>query len=50
MHAQYESIRDEPYVPPANAPWYFGGIPETAIVHLERSTEWLVNRQRAAGS
>jgi hypothetical protein len=50
MHAQYESIRGEPYVPPANAPWYFGGIPDTAIVHLERSTEWLVNRRRAAGS
>jgi len=44
MHAQYESIRGEHYEPPTNAPWYFGGIPDTAIAHLERSTQWLANR------
>jgi hypothetical protein len=45
MHAEYESLRGEPYQPPMNTPLYLGRIPPAALPHLEQSVQLARKRQ-----
>jgi Glycosyl transferase family 2 len=46
MHAQYAALRGERYRPPANTPLYLGGVPPSALPHLERSVQLALKRLR----
>lgn len=46
MHAEYMALRGERHRPPANQPLYFGGIPASALSHLEQSVQLAVERSR----
>jgi hypothetical protein len=46
MHAEYEAVRGEPYRPPTNRPLYLGGVPTTALPHLEQSVQLALKRLR----
>jgi hypothetical protein len=46
MHAEYEAIRGQPYRPPTNQPLYLGGVPTTALSHLEQSVQLARKRLR----
>jgi hypothetical protein len=46
MHAEYEALRGERYLPPTNPPVYIGGVSASAVPHLERSLQLAVKRLR----
>ena len=45
---EYEALRGQSHVPPANEPLYLGHIPHTALGHLERSVRWAVRARSRA--
>lgn len=47
MQADYEGIRGEPFKPVHASPMYVGGMPESALEHLETSVQWLVSHHRS---
>ncbi len=50
MHADYEAIKGAPFEPPSDAPLYIGGVPASALEHLEESVRLaLVRRRKALG-
>jgi hypothetical protein len=46
MHAEYVALRGERYRPPTNRPLYLGGIPASALRHLEMSVQLALKRSR----
>jgi Glycosyl transferase family 2 len=46
MHTEYEALRGELYRPPTNQPLYLGGIPTSALSHLEESAQLARKRLR----
>ncbi len=45
MHAEYVSIRNGPYQPPANRATYVGSVPPSALPYLERSARQAINAE-----
>jgi hypothetical protein len=44
MHAQYETVRGEPYRPPSNRPLYVGTVAPMVLPHVERSARQAADR------
>jgi glycosyl transferase family 2 len=49
MHAEYVELRGEQYRPPSNKPIYFGGVPPSALAHLDESVQLARERFRKSG-
>jgi hypothetical protein len=41
---EYEELRGHAFAPPTNEPLYVGHMPHTAIVHMEHSVRWALDR------
>ncbi len=49
MHGEYVRLRREQYRPPTNAPLFVGGVPASALPHLDQSVQLAHERRRKSG-